>query len=278
MDLRSKFEEVRHNGQLIFYESEYYTRFAKGITFVVRYCPALRAKGSEGSGGGGGGGGGGGVPRREGEQKRNPFLPPEPALKLAALEDTHTLLFNKYCVVPKHLLLISNDFVRQEEPLEFKDFVACERTLDMLDDGGWLFFYNSGKESGASQSHRHLQLIPDDKPPVTASFVKDGVSAYKGMLHGLVRIADDGEGVAGSWYEAYDSLRKILPAEDTSYSMLFTRTWMLMIPRRRERYEGISFNSLAFAGYILACHRQDFDFILHQSNPIDILKELAFPS
>ncbi len=69
----------------------------------------------------------------------------------------------------------------------------------------------------------------------------------------------------------------ILPAVDASYCMLFTRTWMLMVPRKRERYEGISLNALAFAGYILACHRQDFDFILNQSNPIDILGELAFP-
>ena len=33
-----------------------------------------------------------------------------------------------------------------------------------------------------------------------------------------------------------------------AYNLLVTREWMPLIPRRRERYEGISVNALGFAG------------------------------
>ena len=36
-----------------------------------------------------------------------------------------------------------------------------------------------------------------------------------------------------------------------SYNLLVTRRWMLLVPRMRECFQSISFNSLAFAGALL---------------------------
>ena len=35
------------------------------------------------------------------------------------------------------------------------------------------------------------------------------------------------------------------------YNLLFTRQWMLLVPRSREFYRGISVNALGFAGALL---------------------------
>jgi ATP adenylyltransferase len=36
--------------------------------------------------------------------------------------------------------------------------------------------------------------------------------------------------------------------QSRAYNLLATREWMMIVPRRRERYEGISVNALGFAG------------------------------
>ena len=37
----------------------------------------------------------------------------------------------------------------------------------------------------------------------------------------------------------------------TPYNLLITREWMMMVPRSREDFAGISFNALAFCGALL---------------------------
>lgn len=224
---------------------------------MIRYCPALQRKVEESG---------------RGKDTRNPFLPPEATLILSPIQDSHLLVFNKYCVMPNHLLLLTREFIRQEEPLELRDFVAAWRAMEML-PGRWMCFYNSGVESGASQPHRHLQMIPDSNPPITKAFKSDGsVTIYKDIVHRLVYFDDpSGDG----WYEVYRKMRTILPTEASSYSLLFTREWMLMVPRYRECYQKMSFSTMAFAGYLLSCYPQDLDLLLG-SDIEDIFNTLGY--
>ena len=99
--------------------------------------------------------------RRAGLMQRstgeNPFLPYDADLFVADITDTHVALLNKFNVVDLHLLLVTRDFVDQESPLEHADFLALAACLAQLDGIG---FYNSGEIAGASQPHKHLQLVP----------------------------------------------------------------------------------------------------------------------
>lgn len=172
-----------------------------------------------------------------------------------------------------HLLIISNEFVSQERPLERTDFEACGLALSYLQKEGreahvtgvttddWMFFYNSGPESGASQPHRHLQLIPRADPPLIRSSYQN-VPAFTGKLH-FFKASDH-----LNWHDTYvRALEYAVPLQERasnpnsfdaegscslSYSLCFTRHWMLLVPREHERVEGISFNALAIVGYLLA--------------------------
>ncbi|MEB3214264.1 MAG: phosphorylase [Leptolyngbyaceae bacterium] len=87
----------------------------------------------------------------------NPFLPYEEDLFVNNLSETHLCLLNKYNVVNHHLLIVTRAFEEQETWLNQNDFSALWQCLSEIDGLG---FYNGGKLAGASQSHKHLQLIP----------------------------------------------------------------------------------------------------------------------
>ena len=89
--------------------------------------------------------------------RKNPFLPYEPDLYVADVSPTHVCILNKYNVVDLHLLIITRAFEHQESRLRLPDFQALWRCLVEYDSLG---FYNSGHLSGASQPHKHLQVVP----------------------------------------------------------------------------------------------------------------------
>ncbi len=87
----------------------------------------------------------------------NPFLPYDPDLFVADLSPTHVCILNKFNVVDHHLLMITRAFESQDSLLTVQDFEAMGLTLREIDG---LAFYNGGKLAGASQRHKHLQLVP----------------------------------------------------------------------------------------------------------------------
>jgi ATP adenylyltransferase len=60
------------------------------------------------------------------------------------------------------------------------------------------------------------------------------------------------------------------------YNLLVTHEWMLVVPRARDRYEGISINSLAFSGSFfvrVAAHAH----AIAASGPMSVLKSVTMP-
>lgn len=77
-------------------------------------------------------------------------------------------MLNKFAIVPEHFLLITRTFKQQTHLLGADDLAAAHACIRAYHDhegrGQELFvFFNSGEHSGASQPHRHLQLLPVDK-------------------------------------------------------------------------------------------------------------------
>ena len=89
--------------------------------------------------------------------KINPFIPWDTRLEIQPILDKHTLILNKYPVQLGHMLLITNIWKPQNGWLNADDFEAIN-TVDNDTTGLW--FFNSSKEAGASQPHRHFQLLP----------------------------------------------------------------------------------------------------------------------
>jgi ATP adenylyltransferase len=71
---------------------------------------------------------------------RNPFLPYEEELWVQHLSDSHTLLLNKFNVVPHHVLVVTRQFESQQDPLNARDLAAtqhvgCTYTVASLHNG-----------------------------------------------------------------------------------------------------------------------------------------------
>lgn len=114
-----------------------------GVRFLVRAVSSLERKKR--------------VQERPSGKDHNPFLPPEPALTLGAISDTHLCLLNKFNVLEQHLLIVTRRFEHQESLLDRADFEALCLVLQGIDGLG---FYNGRAAAGASQPHKHLQLVP----------------------------------------------------------------------------------------------------------------------
>ena len=87
----------------------------------------------------------------------NPFLPYEPSMFVQDVGNSHVLLLNKFNVVENHVLLVTKTFQKQSSLLNISDHTALWECLGELSS---LAFYNAGSIAGASQPHKHLQLIP----------------------------------------------------------------------------------------------------------------------
>ena len=87
----------------------------------------------------------------------NPFLSYDRDLFVADISDTHVCLLNKFNVIDHHLLVVTRSFEEQESWLNLRDFEAVWACMDEFEG---LAFYNAGRTAGASQRHKHLQLVP----------------------------------------------------------------------------------------------------------------------
>ncbi|WP_420555163.1 hypothetical protein [Neptuniibacter marinus] len=206
------------------------------------------------------------------QSKPDPFLPHEKALFVTNIGDKHKCLLNKYNVVDEHLLLVTQAFEEQNTALNKNDFYALHRCLCAAPA---LAFYNSGKTAGASQTHKHLQLIkvPETVEQLIAfnpqlSKLHDEVPRELDSLpfrHAALALPKDifteekiqnGDGAA-QLQNFYNRLRMTLGIEKdgekiaSAYNLLLSHHWMLMVPRTGENFSGVSLNALAFSGSIL---------------------------
>lgn len=228
----------------------------------------------------------------------NPFLPPERELTVADISETHIAVLNKYNVMEHHLLIVTRHFEDQDTLLTPQDFEAL--CLCMAEYNA-LGFYNGGRDAGASQQHKHLQLVPlplaPEGPaipiePLLAQAPGSGVGAVPAFpfLHAFARLDPDlitsPARAAVRTFEVYAEMlanvgMTVPPVNGTSlqsgpYCLLVTRQWMLLVPRSREYFEDISFNSLSFAGSLFV--RNDLQFKrLESVGPMNALRAVAHP-
>ena len=228
----------------------------------------------------------------------NPLLPYDPELFVAPISPTHIALLNKFNVVEHHLLLVTRAFEDQRCQLTQKD---CEALLIGLTEIDGLGFYNAGTEAGASQSHKHLQLVPLDGTiaplpidPLLRFAQTDGMVGivprlpFRHAIASMDRDWTNPEKDSGASLHA--CYRKLLltaglsvdaptgsHAPTAPYNLLVTRKWMLLVPRSQECFEGISINALAFAGAFLVKDRQQLA-TLRRCGPMTALQHVTGPS
>ncbi len=283
-------EQAVSSGALLPIPTQYFFIEDGGVRFFVRVLASLSRKDAA---------------RKEQEMESrsgkrvNPFLPPEKELTVADISDTHIAILNKFNVMEHHLLIVTRHFEDQDTLLTLNDFGALWTCMAEYNALG---FYNGGREAGASQQHKHLQMVPlpliPEGPaipiePLIAHIPSRGSKTIPGLpfIHAFTRLDRDlaatPAAAAERTFALYAGMLKDLGMAGPSprgttlqskpYCLIVTRGWMLIVPRSREFFEDISFNSLAFAGSLFVRNIEQFNR-LKSFGPMNALQIVAVPT
>jgi sulfate adenylyltransferase (ADP) / ATP adenylyltransferase len=281
-------ELARQCGALKSIETEYHLIQQQDISFVVRTLSNLARKEQ--------------ASKKQHQQEHqtgkriDPFLPYENDLFVGNLSDSHLCLLNKFNVVNNHLLIVTRAFESQTDLLNLQDFTALWYCLQEIDG---LAFFNGGKTAGASQSHKHLQLVPlPFLPNIMHQPLEEAIAniTFKNSLgkldsfafrHGIATLNISNqhsvEVAAETMLQRYHALLDYVGFKITAqtqeqpgaYNFLATREWMMIVPRSRESFQNIPINSLGFAGSLFVRDRSSLK-LLQQLTPLKLLTEVAF--
>jgi len=259
---------------------------ADGVRFVVRILNNLVRKDEDRL-------------KRAQEKKKNPFLPYEKDLFVAELGPSHIALLNKFNVMERHLLIVTKEFEDQENLLVPADFSALWTCMEEYEAIG---FYNGGEAAGASQPHKHLQVVPlplaDEGPPVPIQPLVDEIRDAGRITrlrsfrfrHCFAKLEMGNTGVPLAPVEQCTDLYRAMLSElgmsvprqgepvrqSRPYCLLVTQQWMLLVPRSHEFYGEVSVNSLGFAGCLLVRRPEDLELI-RKTGPLELLKSVSHP-
>ncbi|KAL7943532.1 alpha-galactosidase [Trichoderma barbatum] len=172
--VKTTFSKALSVNELHYFPTQVTILHINSITFQLRFSPSLANKPKG--------------PPPDPSQPRKPFDPfanPPASLFVTDLGPSHYLVLNKFAVVPEHFILATKEYKLQTHVLEESDLEATLACIDAYEQAGndetssvsqerksqgdGLFaFFNGGQHSGASQPHRHIQLLP-------VSRMKDGL-------------------------------------------------------------------------------------------------------
>ena len=215
--------------------------------------------------------------------KINPFKPWDKILEIDSIGNGHQLILNKYPVQLGHVLLITNEWKEQNGWLDIKDWEAIK---EVNKDTSGLWFFNSGPLAGASQPHRHIQLLRRDPSELSCPREK-WILALNNLKYKNEKFSKNiilkkfskslnEENI----HEIYKDLSYNLglgdPRNDKKpkypYNLIFTDRWMIIIKRKTDNLFGISINALGFAGYILVTENSDIKY-LRELGPEKLLED-----
>ena len=204
--------------------------------------------------------------------RQNPFHPWEKILEIEKIGKSHQLILNKYPVQEGHILLITNKWMPQNGWLDINDWKAIQKVNN---DTSGLWFFNSSEFAGASQPHRHFQLLrrsndevscPREKWFKELQFNNDLKSKLKENI--LVSEFNFLESSLAIYRKYLDLSRKLglgNPINDKKprypYNILITNKWLALVKRRQDHIHGFSINGLGFAGYLLVTEKSNTNYL-----------------
>lgn len=264
--VRKRAAAAHASGAMYRIESEPFLVEDDGVEFVVRCATDIRAQ----------------LARMPRNGPGNPFEPPEEPLFVADVSPTHFALLNKYHVIESHLLVVTRRFVDQEVLLDRADFealVAC-----FPEGAPAIGFYNGGTAAGASQAHKHLQVVTLPLSPRAAIPMAPRLAADPPALpfpHAFARIQGHEPGALHACYRdllAHAGVRAMVQGgtehQSRAYNMLLGPGWMMVVPRSQERFGGVAVNSLAYLGAMFVRDEAQLAAV-REAGPMAVLTQVA---
>jgi len=226
-------------------------------------------------------------------RSQNPFLPPDPQLTVGDVPPHHVVVLNKFNVLENHVLVVTRGFVHQESPLTAGDFSAIAAGLV---GGRGLAFYNAGKIAGASQSHKHFQLVPlplgrgvDIPTAVLFERAREGIDtiSHLNFRHAFFLLDAPpeqpkpfGRRCCELYVQALQALELVDRFDEAEanrlppYNLLLTERWLFLAPRRRERCLDISVNGLGYAGSFFVSSSRKLEQV-RSGGPMHLLRQVS---
>ncbi|KAI3637065.1 hypothetical protein MIR68_004771 [Amoeboaphelidium protococcarum] len=247
------------------------------------------------------------------EVAKSPFIQASPQLVIDNdFTQSHRVLFNKFAIVPHHVLIVTKEFRNQHSGMDRDDFDAVIRwyqsapnslTVDgeQYDNIRWLCFYNCGVQSGASQAHRHVQFLPfccDDRnnmkmfSRVPLDDYLSRVDSSNGHQIPIFTVLGIRHYFIANYSinNLFDEYQRALAQcglneAGSSFNLLMTDRWLLIVARQAESAEikgfeeSISINALGYAGLLLTKNERVFQLISDKNKGMDrcndILRQLS---
>jgi len=219
--------------------------------------------------------------------KADPFAwPIDPMLHIMDLNDQHCLIFNKFTIIKWHSLLITKLFETQHQHLRLIDFKESFYIMTALKG---LMFYNSNPDAGASQSHKHIQIVPCNEFP--SRLLLDEIDNYGRNLKGantlpwynfchciyifdrkLNEEREPSRILNNAYWKCAEKINNL--ALNAGFNLIATNNWLLMVKRKRDSYKGVKVNALGFIGSFAVKSKDQLKTILN-TRPLSLLKELC---
>ena len=138
-----------------------------------------------------------------------------------------------------------------------------------------MWFFNSSPLAGASQPHRHFQLLRRELSELSCPREKwildfNDVNYKNKRFCRNIKLKKfsktlNEENIHSTYKELSYKLGLGEPSKDKKpkypYNLIFTNHWMLLIRRKTDNLYGISVNALGFAGYILVTGKSDVKYL-----------------
>ncbi len=219
----------------------------------------------------------------------NPFQPWDKRLEVNEIGNSHVLILNKYPVQIGHMLLITKQWAPQDGWITKEDWKALLQ-VDMDTSGLW--FFNSCYISGASQPHRHIQLLrrkdgeiicPRNEWFLNRIKEKEQVISSDRLIKSISverRNSNiDNEYRLNLIYEKLCLDMQVGTPNTNSkplkpYNLLITKNWMALVVRGKDSFMGFDINALGFAGYILETEDSNRNWIA-LNGPSELLRKLV---
>jgi ATP adenylyltransferase/5',5'''-P-1,P-4-tetraphosphate phosphorylase II len=188
------------------------------------------------------------------------------------------------------LLLTLDGHQRQYTPLTNGDFNAAWTVMKAMSTD-YVAFFNCGQPAGCSRLHKHLQLMP--MPPGSFAGFLDSKDKEEPQLpfHWFCSRLESEDTAVDNLTEVYNTLLKDatnasqispehidnMPGAAVPHNMIFTRRWMIVIPRRRGKpHKDTGVNALGMLGVIAVATKDELNTWL-EMGPTSALREVGIP-
>lgn len=189
-----------------------------------------------------------------------------------------------FCVDRPQLLVVTSDsYRRQHEPLDADDFAAMLEVLRKWE--GWYFIFNCGEKGGCSRVHKHVQGLkgpPHAFDALVRAENEEGGVPYKYFTH---RFEQGFEAVSVSQVlEVYKSMlvrcREALDLDEKEeicpHNVVLWKNYIIVIPRRAGIWKGASANTGGMMGSVWVPDQAEMDKWL-ELGCANVLRGLGVP-